>query len=84
MDIRFGHTQEPEPPPPAPTDPAIPMVYVYEPLQWEYRRIARNAREQGPLSEQELNALGAEGWELAGIANLPGEMYYYLKRTVDR
>ena len=84
MDIRFGHTQEPEPPSPAPTDPAFLMVYVYESLRWEYRRIARNARDQGAPSEQELNALGAEGWELAGIANLPGEMYYYLKRTVDR
>jgi hypothetical protein len=84
MDIRFGHTQEPEPPPPTPRDPAPPMVYVYESLQWEYRRIARNPRDHGPPSEQELNALGAEGWELAGIANLPGEIYFYFKRPRDR
>ena len=84
MAIRSSHMQEPEPPPPAPADSAPPMVYVYEPLQWEYRRIARSAREQGPLSEQELNALGVEGWELAGIASLPGETYFYFKRPLDR
>ena len=84
MDIRFGPMQDPEPPPPAPMDPAPPMVYVYETLQWEYRCIARNARDQSPPSEQELNALGAEGWELAGIANLPGEIYLYFKRPLDR
>jgi hypothetical protein len=27
-----------------------------------------------------LNALGADGWELAGIASLPNDMYFYFKR----
>jgi len=25
--------------------------------------------------------LGAEGWELAGIASLPNQVYFYFKRT---
>jgi hypothetical protein len=51
------------------------MVYVYEQQQWEYRIVA-NA-----MTEDELNALGAEGWELAGVAVLPDKAQFYFKRV---
>jgi hypothetical protein len=81
MESRFSRAQQPEPPLPQPTPPSEPaMVYVYEDLRWEYKCITWNVEKEGPRSERELNALGADGWELAGIASLPNDVYFYFKR----
>ena len=61
-----------------------PMIYVKESLKWEYKQIARDLEKEGPLSEEELNALGAEGWEMSGVAQQPPVTYYYFKRLVDK
>jgi len=61
-----------------------PMIYVKESLKWEYKQITRNLKKEGPLSEEELNALGAEGWEMSGVAQQPPMTYYYFKRLVDK
>jgi hypothetical protein len=53
-----------------------PMVRI-EP-RWEYREIVREASDL--LSEAELNALGDERWELAGIAPAGSQVHFYLKR----
>jgi len=71
-----------EPRQPEPVHP--PMIYVKESLKWEYKQIARNLKKESPLSEEELNALGAEGWEMSGIAQQPPVAYYYFKRLVDK
>ena len=84
MESRFSHAQEPEPPfhqPPPPTEP--PMVYVYEPFRWEYKCITWKVEKEGPPSEHDFNALGAEGWELTGIASLPNDVYFYFKRLEE-
>jgi Domain of unknown function (DUF4177) len=52
------------------------MVYVYEKQRWEYKMIF-----QGAMSEEELNALGAEGWELVGLVALPENTRFYFKRA---
>jgi hypothetical protein len=52
------------------------MVYVYERQQWEYKVLVQTA-----ISEQELNALGAAGWELVGIVPLPETTRFYFKRV---
>jgi hypothetical protein len=52
------------------------MVYVYETQQREYKVVVQNA-----LSEEQLNALGAEGWELVGVVALPPTTQFYLKRA---
>jgi hypothetical protein len=52
------------------------MVYVYEKQRWEYRVII-----QSEVSEEELNALGAEGWELVGVVALPETTQFYFKRA---
>jgi hypothetical protein len=81
MEGRFSHAQQPEPPLPQPTPPTEPpMVYVYEALRWEYKCITWNVEKEGPPSEHGLNALGADGWEPAGIASLPNDVYFYFKR----
>ena len=70
-----------EPKQPEPIHP--PMIYVKESLKWEYKQITRDLEKESPLSDEELNALGAEGWEMSGIAQQPPLTYYYFKRLVD-
>ena len=81
-------TDSPQPPfpqhpqPQAPELPQVqpPMVYVFEKEAWEYKIVVKNAAAEGLLSEQELNALGVSGWELAGVVTLAGNVQFYFKR----
>ena len=57
----------------------VPMVYVREKLRWEYQRLDRV---EAPTAE-ELNALGAEGWELAAVLRMDSRAYFYFKRSAD-
>jgi len=56
------------------------LVYVKEKAKWEYKVLVRNlGKEQAP-DEIELNALGVDGWELAGVASDSPLIYFYFKR----
>jgi hypothetical protein len=55
-------------------------VFVYERQGWEYRIASRKSDEQ-PLGEDELNALGNDGWELIGVVPLPHEVRFFFKRA---
>ncbi len=61
-----------------------PTIYVKESLQWEYKQIIRNLEKESPPSAEELNVLGADGWELSGVAQQPPLAYFYFKRLVER
>jgi hypothetical protein len=50
------------------------MVYVNERQQWEYKTITT------ALSDDALNTLGADGWELVGVVALPAITQFYFKR----
>jgi hypothetical protein len=63
--------------PPGRVDP--PMVAV-EP-RWEYQEVVRSLKEQGPLTQPELNALGDEHWELAGVVTAGERVHFYFKRA---
>jgi len=52
--------------------------------RWEYRDVVRHVAEEGALSEAELNALGAEHWELTGVLAMGEAVHYYLKRVANR
>ena len=56
-----------------------PMVYVDEAQRWEYKRLVS---EDAP-GEDELNALGAEGWELVSSLTHEGTVYLYFKRLAE-
>jgi hypothetical protein len=57
------------------------MVLVRDKVKWEYKRVVQNlARDEAP-TEGELNALGAEGWELATIIQDSPLVYLYFKRA---
>jgi hypothetical protein len=59
-----------------------PIVYVEENPAWEYKQLVRNLAKEKAPSEDELNALGADGWELAGIFTDSPFVYFYFKRLV--
>lgn len=56
------------------------MVYISERQKWEYRVVTRILASEGLMAEDEINALGAEGWELAGVVSGPESATYYFKR----
>ena len=63
--------------------PATPMVYVRDKTVRQYKLLTRNlAKEEAP-SEEELNKLGKEGWELAGVFNDTPFLYFYFKRLKE-
>ena len=73
----------PEIPTPAPQPLPIPHLeppMVYVPPTWEYHHVHSAAGQS--LDEQQLNALGAEGWELVGISTEPDGVHFYFKRQV--
>ena len=78
--------EHPLPHVPPVSDPQHPhaqpaTVFVYEKQRWEYKVVTRNTADDVPLSEDELNVLGKDGWELVGVAPIPSALQFYLKRT---
>jgi hypothetical protein len=61
-----------------------PMIYVKEVLVWEYKQLIRNLARDDPPTEAELNGLGKDGWELAGVFKDSPFVYFYFKRSVTR
>lgn len=61
-----------------------PMIYIEKRLKWEYKQIVRNLESETLLDENELNALGEDGWEMTGIAQHASQTYYYFKRQTEK
>ena len=61
-----------------------PMVYVKESVKWEYKQVVRDMEKESPLDEAELNVLGAQGWEMSGVAQNPPVVYFYFKRLAEK
>lgn len=62
-----------------PQETRIEPPFVPIEPRWEYKEVVREA-ETGLLSEAELNALGSERWELAGIVPAGDKAHFYFKR----
>ena len=62
------------------TPTITPIVYVKEVHIWEYKIVVRESEPRDMVDEAELNALGADGWEMTGIVTKPGASIYYFKR----
>lgn len=58
-----------------------PMVYVREVTKWEYEVVMRQLADNSVMTAPELNALGAQGWELMGIVATSHQTFYYFKRV---
>jgi len=72
----------PEPLRQAPSPFRVEPPLVFVPLKWEYKYLVRNPVDEPPIGEEELNALGAEGWELAAVFAGPGSVHFYFKRLI--
>lgn len=80
-----GRSQSGDPAGPAQPDEAqarveAPMVYVSETPKWEYKVLIKELAQGEAFTERELNGLGQEGWELAGVAGVSDSVHYYFKR----
>jgi hypothetical protein len=62
--------------------PITPVVYVKNKTVWEYKLVTRNLKE-GPPSEEQLNTLGKDGWELAGTVTDSPFAFFYFKRLKE-
>jgi hypothetical protein len=65
---------------PGETPQPTPMVYVNENPSWEYKLFVRDLELDNAPGEDEINPLGAEGWELVGIFVHANMLYCYFKR----
>ena len=72
----------PVPPPLTPQAHIEPPVIPLDP-RWEYREIVRDPA-TGLMSTQELDALGAEHWELVGVVPAGDGVHFYFKRERRR
>jgi hypothetical protein len=54
------------------------MIHVA--LAWSYRHVQRPLAEVARFSEAELDVLGAEGWELAGVTAAGDTAHFFFKR----
>ena len=76
----------PQPPYVPPTPAPAPDVQVHPPLVymapvWEYRHAAYPVADAGAASTlAALEALGRDGWELAGVIGDGQLVHYYFKR----
>lgn len=52
--------------------------------RWEYKTVVRNLETDQLPSETDLDALGGDGWELAGVANEARRVHFYFKRERTR
>ena len=58
-----------------------PTVFVYEQQQWEYHVVTSNVAGKSTPSEEVMNALGRDGWELVGVVQLRGKVQFFFKRA---
>lgn len=65
----------------APTPVVFEAITTAKP-QWEYHVVSLDPREEPPLDDTRLNALGHDGWLLAGLFATPrGDrlLYYFVR-----
>jgi|GEM_PF-2991823 len=60
-----------------------PRIYIEKRMKLEYKQIVRNLEAEKPLDENDLNALGEDGWEMTRIARHPPITYFCIKRQIE-
>ena len=63
-----------------PQPPESSWLHSLPPTMWEYHYIRRESGESA-LAQAELDALGADGWELVGVASAGAALHFYFKRV---
>ena len=70
----------PAAPPPLESGSPLPLPMVHVAPVWRYNHLQRSRGELTRFTETELDALGAEGWELAGVAAEGEIVHFFFKR----
>ena len=73
--------------PPRPAEPRaghISAPWVPVAPRWEYRTIVRNIQLEALPTDSDLDELGGDGWELAGVAHEGSRVHFYFKRERTR
>jgi hypothetical protein len=70
-------------PPQPPPEPRVELPMVPMEPRWEYREVVRGAG-AGLMSTEELDALGMDHWELAGVVPAGDGVHFYFKRERRR
>jgi hypothetical protein len=76
-----GRIEVPFPPrPAAPTGARVEPPWVPIEPRWEYKDVVRDVAMETLPTEAELNALGRDHWELAGVVSEGTLVHFYFKR----
>jgi hypothetical protein len=70
-------------PPPMPRDIHLEPPEVTVEPEWEYHEVVRDAG-AGLMRTEELDALGAQRWELVGVIAVGDRVHFYFKRVRHR
>jgi hypothetical protein len=70
----------PFPPKPDQSRTRVEPPWVPIEPRWEYRELIRDLTAEGLPSEAELNAFGADHWELTGVLGEGTRVHFYFKR----
>jgi len=60
--------------------PPVPVVYVRDEATVVYKVLERDLNTEAAPTEDELNALGAEGWQIAGMITVGDQLLFYLQK----
>lgn len=82
MPVKSKVAQVPQVPetPPEWADVRVEPPLIHIPAIWEYKHLVRELATESLPDDRELNALGADGWELVGMVVHAGSLHVYLKR----
>lgn len=73
--------KHPLPHQPQPAQVQPPTVFVYEKQSWEYKIVEKTTADEPQRIENELNALGRDGWELVGVVPVATGVRFFFKRS---
>ena len=71
------------PRPPKPEGGRMEPPWVPMEPRWEYKELVRDLDREALPSEADLNALGAQHWELAGVMRDGQRVHFYFKRELS-
>jgi hypothetical protein len=81
----FPNIEIPFPPRPSePRESRLDPPWVSIEPQWEYKELVKDPKTDGLPSVAELNGLGEEHWELAGVIREEDRVHFYFKRERTR
>ena len=64
-------------------NPQPPRLFIRKEPTFKYMVMQRDLADEEPAAEEELNELGAKGWELIAVVPVKEKLLYYLKQAAN-